>query len=114
MLDCVCVIIRVEIKIQEFCMKLYCERTALLIGAKIELRPALISIKASHIESVQEWDKPLSELPPKTIMLKNKMLTPSFVNAHTHLAMSFFRGIDLTAAAGRNMVRDLFFKLEGK
>lgn len=95
-------------------MKLFCERTALVVNKKIELRPALISIKGSQIESVQEWRKEESELPANTVVLKNKMLTPAFINAHTHLAMSFFRGIDLGASAGGNMVTDFFFKVESK
>ena len=95
-------------------MKLFCERTALLKNGKLELVPALISIKGSKIESVQEWHKPQDTLDSHTLVLKNKMLTPAFVNSHTHLAMSFFRGIDLGASASGNMVTDFFFKVESK
>ncbi len=93
-------------------MHLFCEHTALLQDGKIVLVPALLNIEAPYIQSVQEWHAPLSELPPQTRILKNQMLTPAFVNAHTHLAMSFFRAIDSATAASGNMITDLFFKLE--
>ncbi len=93
-------------------MKIYCEHTALFRNSVFELKPALLSISNSHIDSVEEWNKPLNQLPSDTLILKNKMLTPAFVNAHTHLAMSFFRAIDLRSAASANMVRDVFFKIE--
>lgn len=93
-------------------MQIFCENTALVKLDKIEIRPALLSIDQGFIQDLVEWNLPITDLPPATQILKNKLLTPAFVNAHTHLAMSFFRGVDLGAAAAGNMVADLFFKLE--
>ena len=58
----------------------------------------------------REWDR----LVPKgmeVLDLGQHLLTPTFVNGHTHLSMSAFRGIGLDAMAG-NIVEDLYFKLE--
>lgn len=95
-------------------MKLYCEHTVLPNGDQIQIKAALLTIEGTQIQSVQEWDSPLKDLPKDTVHLKDKMLSPAFVNAHTHLSMSFFRSIDSSSAAGGNMVTDLFFKLERK
>jgi 5-methylthioadenosine/S-adenosylhomocysteine deaminase len=95
-------------------LKLYCDNTALLIDGHLKLVPALLTIEGSYIQSVQTEKQVLKELPSDTIQLSDKMLTPSFINPHTHLAMSFFRAIDTSASAAGNMVKDLYFKLEKK
>ena len=43
------------------------------------------------------------------------LLTPAFINAHTHLAMNCFRGIDLAPSGVKhNMVENLFFACEAR
>lgn len=42
------------------------------------------------------------------------LITPAFVNAHTHLAMACFRGVSIEEATGANVVEDLFFELEAR
>jgi cytosine/adenosine deaminase-related metal-dependent hydrolase len=83
--------------------------------------PARISIadncisKVEHCSAdnfkvrVQQWQQQDAEL---EIIDDGLLLSPAFVNAHTHLAMSFFRGIDLSPHNQHNMVEDLFFTLE--
>ncbi len=95
-------------------MKLFCEYTTLVHESQIRLAPALLEIEGSKIQSVQEWRKPLSELPVHTRILKNKMLTPMFVNPHTHLAMSFFRSIENSEATSGNMITDFYFQIESR
>jgi 5-methylthioadenosine/S-adenosylhomocysteine deaminase len=41
------------------------------------------------------------------------LVTPAFVNAHTHLALAFLRGVD-AARFQRNLVEDLYFHFESK
>ena len=41
-----------------------------------------------------------------------KLITPSFVNAHTHLAMSVFRGLSAEKYASNNMIEDFFYRVE--
>lgn len=95
-------------------MKLYCQHTALHRDGKLELHPTLIEIEKHKIKKVTLWDRPLNELPEKTSKLQNKMLTPAFINMHTHLAMSFFRYQDISQTASGNMVKDYYFQLEKK
>ena len=45
---------------------------------------------------------------------RGKMVTPSFVNAHTHLAMNAFRGMDFSRASETNIIEDGFFRVERK
>ena len=45
------------------------------------------------------------------IDLGNDLVTPAFINAHTHLSMSVFRGLE-TSAFGGNVVEDLYYRLE--
>ena len=44
--------------------------------------------------------------------LPDVLLTPAFINAHTHLPMACFRGLDLQHATRDNLVEDLFFHVE--
>lgn len=46
--------------------------------------------------------------------LGDVFVTPTFVNAHTHLAMSFFRGFEVEDSTRGNMIEDLFYHVEGK
>ncbi|HVR29924.1 MAG TPA: hypothetical protein VMS86_10375, partial [Thermoanaerobaculia bacterium] len=42
----------------------------------------------------------------------DRLLTPAFVNAHTHLALGFLRGAAPPAVLRGNMVRELYFRIE--
>lgn len=48
----------------------------------------------------------------RVIDLGDRLLTPAFINGHTHLAMAAFRGVAGLAALRGNVVEDLFFHLE--
>ena len=54
-----------------------------------------------------------SPLAGEAIDLKAQLVTPAFVNSHTHLPMAALRGIEGTAAAlSGNVVADLYFTVE--
>lgn len=42
------------------------------------------------------------------------IISPAFINAHTHIAMNLFRGIDRRASTKGNMVEDLFYHIESR
>ena len=77
-----------------------------------------IHIAGGNIESVTPMStKEFESLADKddidTLNLGSYLLTPTFTNAHTHLAMSAFRGLQ-TNAFGGNVVEDLYYQIESK
>ena len=80
--------------------------------------PMCIHIAGGNIESVTPMStKEFASLADKddidTLNLSSYLLTPTFTNAHTHLAMSAFRGLQ-TNAFGGNVVEDLYYQIESK
>lgn len=82
----------------------------LLGGHKEPLRiePATIQVHEGHITSTTP------EAGADVVDLGDALITPGFINAHTHLAMSAFRGIGGLAAMRGNVVEDLFYKIEAQ
>lgn len=84
--------------------------------ACVELEPPFIS----RVERLTEqgYAARMQELAraPGTVAhdYGDMLLSPAFVNAHTHLALGFLRGADLRAASRGNMVEDFFFTIEGR
>ncbi len=75
--------------------------------------PARVDVRHGVIEAVH----PLDEAPPPpdgatSIDLGDRLLVPSFVNAHTHLALQGLRGAKAPAALQGNLVEDVFFRWE--
>lgn len=78
----------------------------------MRIAPAAITVAGSTIESVD-----LCEAPPawceRLVDLGDRLVTPAFINAHTHLPMAALRGVEgCTQAMGGDVVVDLFFKAE--
>lgn len=95
------------------------KRVLLPKGSGFELVPALIEIQNNKISAVKKlsekhYEQDVAKLgrDTKVERLDDYLLSPAFVNPHTHLAMAFFRGISF--ANSKNMVEDIFFKLESK
>eukprot|EP00662_Eupelagonemidae_sp_cell21_P029941 gene29941-54192_t len=86
---------------------LYSKRVLLPGGAIV---PAAVTVDGATITDVAPG------APPKgggAVDLGDALLTPAFVNAHTHLAMTAFRGVEgLARAEGGDIVSDLYFRLE--
>ena len=80
----------------------------------LTVAPAVVQIEGNLIQAVDPLDRSEWTAPGGThqvIDLGDRLVTPAFVNGHTHLSMSAFRGIGL-AAMGGNIVEDLYFRLE--
>lgn len=75
------------------------EQPARIVAARIVIRDG-------RIAQVDEDDQRADE------DFGDRLITPAFVNAHTHLAMAFARGLEVPDAAKGNRVEDLFFELE--
>ncbi len=97
---------------------LFSERAVLgVLPEELRLASALIIIEhgiiteiiegsRGQLQGAHEWDDVED--------LGNTLLTPAFVNAHTHLCMVGFRGIGGLASKKGNVVEDLYFRLENQ
>jgi 5-methylthioadenosine/S-adenosylhomocysteine deaminase len=84
----------------------------------LRVAPALVRVSGELISEVSEqarecWTDPP---PPDTTVvdLGDRIVSPAFINGHTHLAMAALRGSAGLAAFGGNVVEELFFRLESR
>ncbi|MCB9736129.1 MAG: amidohydrolase family protein [Deltaproteobacteria bacterium] len=95
--------------------RLVSQRVA-LVGADGALRvgPACVDLEGARIAAVH--DAPTSAPPPAEGAvvedLGDRLLTPAFVDAHTHVALTALRGLSVPEDADRNLVEDFFFRIE--
>jgi 5-methylthioadenosine/S-adenosylhomocysteine deaminase len=85
-------------------------------GAALGPKPMLIEMSGQHIVTVTPMSRASfdeHQFEPAAVVhdLGDALLTPTFINAHTHLSMSVFRGIETNAFDG-NVVEDLYYRLE--
>ncbi len=76
---------------------------------------ARIDIEGCVIHEVTEMDRAsidANRTISTTTDLGDRLVVPAFVNGHTHLAMSAFRGLQGSESLGGNVIEDLYFKLE--
>lgn len=73
------------------------------------VRPAHVHLDGAWITAVDV--SPQTPAPPDADDVGDLLLTPAFVDAHSHLALSMLRGAVQNATAG-NVVEDLFFRVE--
>jgi 5-methylthioadenosine/S-adenosylhomocysteine deaminase len=76
---------------------------------------AAIEIAPPHIVAVHPTDDPAALGRARGLPLDDhgeRLIAPAFVNAHTHLALGFVRGLDMRAATRGNMVEEFFFTIE--
>ncbi len=86
----------------------------LLHGEKLTVTPSVVHIEGNEITSVAPLDRGRWRAPDAThdvVDVGDRLVTPAFINGHTHLSMSAFRGIGLSAMGG-NIVEELYFRLE--
>ena len=94
---------------------------AFIPNASSQLSSALVSWEDGKITKVEtspseDWKKSLDfwkkEIPDLHIY-EDKLLTPAFINPHTHIAMNLFRGLSASATSTKgNMIEDLFYHIE--
>ncbi len=75
-----------------------------------EIAPAVVAVRPPFITAVRRGHDGAGLGP--TVDLGDRLLAPAFVNAHTHLALGFLRGLDLAEATRGNMVESFFFRVE--
>lgn len=84
-------------------------------ASPLTVQPALVRVAGTTFESVTPMTREaFGRLPDRAdvIDLGGRLVTPAFVNAHTHIAMAIFRGIGGTQAQGGNVIEDIYFALE--
>jgi 5-methylthioadenosine/S-adenosylhomocysteine deaminase len=99
-------------------MRIASKRVVLGAGENLSIEPACITLGEPLIESVQpleagDYEASLSKLGGEVVDYGDKLVTPAFINAHTHLALGFLRGFDLRDATRGNMVEEFFYAIEG-
>ncbi|MAQ19182.1 MAG: hypothetical protein CMN30_30830 [Sandaracinus sp.] len=89
-------------------MRIFSRRTVLGDGEDDALRigPATVVCEGSRIASVEEGEPGEFDLD-----LGDKLLSPAFVDSHTHVALHALRGIGFAETTG-NVVEDLFYRFE--
>lgn len=88
---------------------------ALLGSRHLTVTPATIAVEGAEIVGVTLPGEPAPALGPGDTLVDvgAHLVTPAFVNGHTHLAMSALRGVGLDAMAG-NIIEDLYFRIEAR
>ncbi len=91
------------------------QRVLLRDRDKFVITPAELSISDGRIVRVERLTSPApaASVSESCLDLGERLLTPAFVNAHSHLALTFMRGVD-SAQFQQNLVEDLYFHFESK
>jgi cytosine/adenosine deaminase-related metal-dependent hydrolase len=87
-------------------------RTLLREGDNLVIAAAELRIAAGRIVELRRLAADAAA-ESDVLDLGDRLLTPAFVNAHTHLSLAFLRGVD-GARFQRNLVEDLYFTFESK
>ncbi|MBX9703705.1 MAG: amidohydrolase family protein [Silvanigrellaceae bacterium] len=85
--------------------------------------PGIVEVEGQFIKSVTKFKgaKDISDTQVQECALNKNfknysdlLITPAFINSHTHVAMSFFRGILNEKKHSNNVIKDFFFSMERK
>jgi len=92
-------------------------------AAPLEIVPAVVELQGATIAAVHRlaagdrYAARLAEIAggagAALVDHGDHLVSPAFINPHTHLALGFLRGVDLRSACRDNLVEDVFFKIEG-
>lgn len=85
-------------------------------GEPLRIEPACVVHGGSTIDRVVGHDQAqaLAEQGLELVDYGDKLVSPAFCNAHTHLVLGCLRGLDMRAASRGNMVEEFFFHFEKK
>lgn len=97
-----------------------CSRAVVLphMNHKLMVTPAAIAIRGQTIDEVRQ-DVALAKADADAAHepwrdLGDGLISPAFINAHTHLPMACFRGLGVEEATEHNVIEDLFFAVESR
>ncbi|MFK7823290.1 MAG: amidohydrolase family protein [Oligoflexales bacterium] len=106
--------------LQKNSFSIACE-LAFIPNTPSKLSSALVSWEDGMISKLrtspsEDWQKSLKswkqEIPDLRVY-ENKLLTPAFINPHTHITMNLFRGLSASVTSTKgNMIEDLFYHIE--
>lgn len=94
-------------------------RTVLPEGGGLVVEPAAVLVEAGRIQAVwpleaepQSVDNLAVRAGARLLDYGDRLVTPAFINAHTHLALSALRAVALEHATPGNMVERFFYRVE--
>lgn len=103
-------------------IKLYASKNVLLLeNQQYCVQPALIEVQGTKIKSVQNLSLKnyatavKEEAQKRNLSVQDfgdRLISPAFVNCHTHVAMNFFRALPKGFGTQKNIVEETFFKAE--
>lgn len=87
-------------------------------GAALRVAPGYVVVdRARIVEAVRGDEDPKQAAEARGAALEEfgeRLVSPAFVNAHTHLALVFARALDPGSATAGNTVEEFFFRVERK
>ncbi len=79
--------------------------------AQLHVAPGYVDIEGAHIVAVGTGEPPADER--ETSDFGDRLISPAFVNAHTHHSLHSLRGLSAHVMGG-NVVEDVFYRVESK
>ncbi len=87
------------------------------IDQPLRVASARLDLAEGRIATVMEMERDAfhAQEPKGSVLdLGDRLVVPAFVNGHTHLAMSAFRGLQGVSNLAGNVIEDLYFRLESQ
>ncbi|MEC7241881.1 MAG: amidohydrolase family protein [Myxococcota bacterium] len=97
-------------------MKLYSDAVVLPRGrSDLRIEPALVTLSKGTISAVETGASATQQRGDSDVEdLGERLLSPAFINTHTHLALSALRGVGQLDRMRGNVVEQLFYQVESK
>ncbi|APJ02633.1 amidohydrolase family protein [Silvanigrella aquatica] len=104
-----------------FIEKIFSKKILLKEGSQYLVFPGSLEITGNQITNVTKLTLEsyqgsiINEKKKNKIKIHDfgdRLITPAFINCHTHIAMNFFRSILSNHSKAKNLIEDIFFKCE--